>query len=88
MAAYTNKHGVEVKKGQVWKDCDKRQEGRYLKVVEVIPYPLSIKVKCVECDSTGYVFHGARIRGINLARFHKHSTGYDLEKDVENAQQD
>lgn len=82
MSIAKNKHGIEVRKGQVWKDCDKRQEGRYLKVLEVRHYPLRIKVRCMECCSDGYVPLGASTTTISLDRMHKHATGYDLHKDA------
>lgn len=31
----TTKHGVEVRAGQVWEDCDKRMRGRRLSVLRV-----------------------------------------------------
>ena len=83
MSIATNKHGIEVRKGQVWKDCDKRQEGRYLKVLEVVQHPLEVKAHCVACTSKGMSIVGpTRILKIRIDRMHKHATGYDLHIDA------
>lgn len=83
MSIAMNKHGIEVRKGQVWKDCDKRQEGRYLKVLEVCQYPYEGLVKCMRCTSVGSPIVGnTRILKIRIDRMHKHATGYDLHKDA------
>lgn len=64
------KEGIEVKPGQVWKDLDKRQEGRQCKVMAIE-------------NGKAKMQHYARGRlgsktTVSIRRMHKHSTGWEL----------
>ena len=67
------KDGIEVKVGQIWRDLDKRMDGRTRKVIEVkdgkavmqSPHqPTGMKTK------------------VSIKRMHKSSTGWELVSDV------
>jgi len=60
------KEGIEVKAGQVWRDLDKRMNGRT--VVVLFARGGVAKVK------------GARETELAIRRMHKHSTGWELVK--------
>ena len=67
MSAIT-KDGVEVKAGQVWRDLDKRMNGRTV-VVEWVS----------RCGTVARV-KGARSTQLSISRMHRHSTGWELVK--------
>lgn len=69
----TTREGVEVKPGQVWRDLDKRQEGRLVQVVEV----KNGKAYVVRVSGNGTVNPFGRSR-ISVARMHRSSTGWEL----------
>lgn len=73
MSENVNKDGIEVRVGQVWRDLDKRMDGRTRKVIEVkdgkavmqSPHqPSGMKTK------------------VSIKRMHKSSTGWELVSDV------
>lgn len=58
------KNGIEVKPGQVWRDLDKRCNGRTRKIVRV---------------ENGFAHYDTPKKGrIAVARMHNHSTGFAL----------
>ena len=78
---WVTKEGVEVKIGQVWRDLDKRMQGRCVQVVEfgTITFVGKVRVQ-------GY----GRITGasgtkrwLSVARMHRHSTGFELVETIE-----
>lgn len=74
MNANVTKENIKVKAGQVWKDLDKRQNGkRYVKVLEV----RDGKAVAVLCSKSGIVITFRQTR-ISIARMHKHASGYEL----------
>ncbi len=64
-----NKDGVEVKIGQVWRDCDKRTMYG-TRTVEVVG--LNTEGEKVQVKSSN------RVTWISLRRMYKHATGYVL----------
>jgi hypothetical protein len=68
----TTTEGIEVKKGQVWLDLDRRQQGRRCRVVKVeggratLAHALDTSLR-------------PRTTKVAVARMHKHSTGWALE---------
>lgn len=60
----TTKEGVEVKPGQVWRDLDKRMNGRTRTVLEVV-------------DGKAYM-DGVPKTKVSISRLHKGSTGWAL----------
>lgn len=67
------KDGIEVKKGQVWEDLDKRMNGRR---VMVMNEPTGGRVSVRSLTSNRY-------SELSIARMHKHSTGWKLIQDVD-----
>lgn len=64
MSEATTRDGIEVKPGQVWRDLDKRMNGRTLNVLRV---------------EEGRAFmDGPRKTSISIRRMHRHSTGWEL----------
>lgn len=76
-AANVTKDGVEVRPGQVWKDCDTRMGNRHGKVVEV----REGKVVMHACRENGQTINDREIR-IALPRMRPTSTGWKLVRDV------
>jgi hypothetical protein len=74
---HVTKEGVEVKVDQVWRDCDKRMNGRCVKVVEVS----NGKALVQSYSKIGGA--GGTKRRISIARMHRHSTGWVLVKGPE-----
>lgn len=62
------KDGIEVKIGQVWRDLDKRTNGRTIKVLGF--------------DGDRILASGPRKPKISISRMHRHSTGFELVEDV------
>jgi hypothetical protein len=67
------REGVEVRPGQVWRDLDKRMDGRLVQVVEVT----NGKAYVVRVSGNGMVNPFGRSR-ISVARMHRSSTGWEL----------
>jgi len=63
----TTKEGIEVKPGQVWRDLDKRRNGRTRTVVAVE-------------DGKAHM-DGTPKTKVSIARMHKGSTGWSLVSD-------
>jgi len=61
------KEGIEVKAGQVWRDLDKRMNGRTVTVLWANHGVARVK--------------GARTTEIAIHRMHRHSTGWELVSD-------
>lgn len=61
------KDGVEVKIGQVWRDCDKRSSYRQVIVVGMD----------TEKQKAQMSYHG-RLSWVSVRRMYRHSTGYEL----------
>lgn len=72
----TNKHGTEIRAGQIWADNDSRSEGRTLRVC-------AIELGCAICEVVTEIGGkkparlGRKVR-IKLDRLHPTSTGYRL----------
>lgn len=62
----TTKEGIEVKRGQVWRDLDKRMNGRTVTVLRVLE-------GFAHCRSVV-----GRDTRLAIARMHRHSTGWEL----------
>lgn len=58
------KEGIEVKAGQVWRDLDKRMNGRTVTVIFATAGVARVK--------------GARTTELSISRMHRHSTGWEL----------
>lgn len=71
--ANVTRDGVEVKPGQVWRDLDKRMDGRRVQVVEVT----NGKAVVVGLSGNGAVNPFSKSR-ISVARMHRSSTGWEL----------
>ena len=65
MSENVTKEGVEVKPGQVWRDLDKRMQGRLVTVVSV-------------ADGKAQVTNGVTKTRLSIQRMHKTSTGFEL----------
>jgi len=68
MSENVTKDGIEVKAGQVWRDCDKRGNGRTKRVLSV--------------EGGKAVFEGPPKTRVSIKRMYRHSTGYELVSDV------
>jgi hypothetical protein len=73
------KEGITVTRGQVWKDRDLRMRGRLVVVLQV---PGTGFAECVRCLEDGSHV-GDRVVTLSIKRMHRHSTGWELVKDVE-----
>lgn len=71
------KDGMVVKVGQVWKDLDKRMDGRHCKVIAV----LEGRAHMSRCAPNGRASTDA-ITKVAIARMHHGSTGWALVVDV------
>lgn len=77
----TTKDGIEVKPGQIWRDLDKRMEGRRVKVLSLGthryggPRPTARVARCLP---NGALMAGPRQSTLSIDRMHKHSTGWEL----------
>lgn len=74
---------IEVEVGQIWQDCDKRQTGRYAKV-------LSIQgglAKClrVKWGESGWVPATERATYVSVSRMRPTASGYKLVGPIEEA---
>ena len=79
MSATITKDGIEVKKGQVWCDLDKRMAPRHAKVEAV----RDGKAIMYRCTANGRIINAMREIKISIARMHKASTGWALVHDVQ-----
>ncbi|CAG9207724.1 conserved hypothetical protein [Paraburkholderia tropica] len=68
MSQNLTKEGIEVKPGQVWRDLDKRSNGRTKRVLSV-------------ADGKAQ-FEGPPKTKVAIDRMHRNSTGYELVSDV------
>jgi len=66
------KEGISVKRGQIWRDLDRRQQGRRCVVVAVGGGVASL----AHAQDTSLK---PRTTKVSIARMHKHSTGWALE---------
>jgi hypothetical protein len=73
MSENVTKEGIEVKRGQVWRDLDNRMGNRTAKVIEV----LAGKAKMEMCRHDGSTYGGSTTR-VSIRRMHKSSTGWAL----------
>ncbi len=71
MSANVTKEGIEVKVGQIWKDLDKRMNGRTRTVIAI--------------ENNKAQLDGYPKRWISISRMHRSSTGWALVRDVEGA---
>ncbi len=73
------KDGIAVRVGQVWKDLDKRMEGRHCKVIAVVDGRAHLN----RCAPNGRVTSDS-VTKVAIARMHRGSTGWALVNDVSN----
>jgi hypothetical protein len=71
----------EIRVGQVWRDCDKRMNGRHIKIVRFdeganSPLPYG-HVYAVTCAADG-TMPSSRETRILVTRMYPHSTGFEL----------
>ena len=71
------KEGITVKVGQVWKDLDKRMDGRHCKVIAVVDGRAHMN----RCAPNGRVSTDS-VTKVAIARMHRGSTGWELVDDV------
>lgn len=64
----------EVKVGQIWKDRDRRERDRFIRIAGIGQE----KALCERCDKNGNMIGNRRPTEILLRRFRPTSTGYDL----------
>jgi hypothetical protein len=76
MSKYTTKDEIEVRPGQIWRDRDKRTNGRLIRVLRT----QGGFAVCQPCAENGRT-HGRKTR-ILPRRMHAHSTGFDLVKSI------
>jgi hypothetical protein len=79
----TNKHGTEIRVGQVWADADWRSEGRTIRVVALEePGHVLLHARRAVCEVLtepgGKVLGRPRRVRIQVDRMHPTSTGYRL----------
>lgn len=72
-----NRDGIVVKVGQVWRDLDKRMEGRHCKIIAV----LDGRAHMNRCLPNGRVTTQA-VTKVGILRMHRGSTGWALVSDV------
>jgi len=65
--------GIEVKPGQIWRDCDKRCPKRILIVDRVEPGYAFMRGM-----QHGHLRYGRQVR-VSISRMHPHSTGFELQ---------
>jgi hypothetical protein len=71
-ARSVTKEGVSVKRGQIWRDLDRRQQGRRCVVVAVV----GGVARLAHAQDTSLK---PRTTKVSIARMHKHSTGWALD---------
>lgn len=71
------KDGIAVRVGQVWKDLDKRMDGRHCKVIAVVDGRAHMN----RCAPNGRVSSDS-VTKVAIARMHRGSTGWTLVGDV------
>jgi hypothetical protein len=69
--------GIEVRPGQIWRDLDKRMDGRHVRIESVSDG--KAVVAGVARNAAVNPFANSRI---SVSRMHKSSTGWELVKDV------
>lgn len=74
MSETITKDGIEVKKGQIWHDLDKRMTNRYAKVEAV----REGKAVMYLCTPEGRIINSMREIKISVTRMHKSSSGWAL----------
>lgn len=79
MSQAVTKEGIEVKKGQVWLDLDKRMPNRHCKV-EAVREGKSIMYLCT---AEGRTINAMREVKVSISRMHKSSTGWKLVRDAQ-----
>lgn len=70
MSQNITKDGVEVTVGQVWRDLDKRMEGRERRVAAIVDGKVIMEPLGADGTTTK----------VSISRMHKHSTGWQLVK--------
>lgn len=78
MSSAITKEGIEVKKGQVWRDLDKRITNRHAMVETV----RDGKAVMYLCTAEGRIINSMREIKIAVTRMHKSSTGWALVRDA------
>lgn len=71
------KEGVEVKRGQVWRDLDKRMNNRHVRVVGIADGKATVQA----CRVDGYGIT-SRTTKLSVSRMRNYSTGWVLVTDV------
>ncbi len=83
MSDYCNKLGLEVKVGQVWRDCDKRMRNRHVRVVGLSTKHGEAAAEVLPCRaSNGQLVGPATPTRILVRRMHPHSTGWAFAGEV------
>lgn len=78
MSETITKDGIEIRKGQVWRDLDKRMTSRHAKVETL----RDGKAIMYLCTAEGRIIDAMREVKISISRMHKSSTGWALVRDV------
>lgn len=69
----TTKNGILVEPGQIWRDLDKRMNGRTVRVESVEDGKAVVRGK----SGPGFNYEGKSTK-LSVRRMHKHSTGWEL----------
>jgi hypothetical protein len=77
MSANVTKEGVEVQRGQLWRDLDKRMGNRVCRVGKVVDGKAEM-FRMVRGQAGGRTW-------VSVRRMHKASTGWELVQDVDRA---
>lgn len=70
------KENIELKVGQVWRDLDKRMNGRERKIVAVVGKPGKVLMDEPAAD----FINKFNPTWVSVARMYRHSTGWELVK--------
>jgi hypothetical protein len=82
----TEKPKPDVRVGQVWQDNDPRENGRYLRIIDVDASRATVRrVAYNETDGIAADLPGVRATRIRLDRFRPTSAGYRLVQDAPEA---
>jgi hypothetical protein len=76
MSANYTKEGIEVKRGQVWRDLDKRMTGRLCRVGKVVGGRAEM--------FTIVNGQAGKRTTVAIRRMHRHSTGWELVESASN----
>ncbi len=79
MSENITKDGVEVKKGQIWRDLDRGMPDRHCKVEAI----RDGKAVMYRCTSEGRLINAMREIKVSISRMHKSSTGWALVRDTQ-----